>query len=43
LRGEIEEVEGGIERDELDSEQLRRIQKLNKDFENPLADFFNLA
>jgi segregation and condensation protein A len=33
LMEEVEKVQG-----ELDDEQLRRIEKLNKDFENPLAD-----
>jgi segregation and condensation protein A len=35
----IEEV-GGMKQ-ELDSEQKKRIEKINQDFENPLADFFD--
>lgn len=38
LREEIEEIE-----EELDDEQLKRAEKLNKEFENPLADFFDIA
>jgi len=38
MEHEIEEV---IE--ELDDEQKKRIEKINKDFENPLADFFDTA
>ncbi len=35
---EIEEVE-----EELDAEKKKRIEKINKDFENPLANFFDIA
>lgn len=31
------------EREALDEEQLERVERINKDFENPLADFFDLA
>ena len=34
----IEEIE-----EELDNEQRKRIEKINKDFENPLANFFDVA
>ena len=40
LEQEIEEVE---EEMELDSVQKRRLEKINKDFENPLADFFEMV
>ncbi len=35
---EIEQIE-----QELDDEQRKRIEKINKDFENPLANFFDTA
>jgi len=37
---EIEEVEKELG---MDSEQRKRIEKINKDFENPLANFFDVA
>lgn len=37
---EIEEVEKELE---LDNEQRKRVEKINKDFENPLANFFDAA
>jgi len=37
---EIEEVEEELE---LDDEKKKRIEKINKDFENPLADFFDVT
>jgi len=40
LEQEVEEVE---EEMELDSSQKKRLEKINKDFENPLADFFDLV
>ena len=36
LRTEVEK-----ELEELDSEKKKRLDKINKDFENPLADFFS--
>jgi len=30
-------------REEIDEEQRRRVEKINKDFSNPLADFFQLV
>jgi segregation and condensation protein A len=39
---EIEEVEKELEK-EMSDEQLKRIEKINKDFENPLANFFDTA
>jgi segregation and condensation protein A len=36
LRTEVEK-----ELEELDSEKKKRLEKINKDFENPLADFFD--
>jgi segregation and condensation protein A len=38
LREEISEI-----KEEMDDEQLNRIERINKDFENPLADFFNIT
>ena len=38
LEHEIEEVEK-----ELDSEQRKRLDEINKDFSNPLANFFDMA
>lgn len=35
---EIEEI-----KEELDNEKRKRIEKINKDFENPLANFFDIA
>ena len=40
LEREIEIVEEELE---LDSMQKRRLEKINKDFSNPLADFFDLV
>lgn len=40
LEQEIEEVEEELE---LDNEQRKRIEKINQDFENPLADFFEIV
>jgi segregation and condensation protein A len=37
LREDMKEIEKGIS-----NEQLRRIEKINKDFENPLANFFDI-
>jgi len=37
---EIEEVEKELE---MDGEQRKRIEKINKDFENPLANFFDIT
>ena len=39
---EIEEVEKELEK-EMNDEQKKRIEKINKDFENPLANFFDVA
>lgn len=40
IREKLIQKEGGNEKLELDNEQLRRLKKLEKEFENPLADFF---
>lgn len=37
---EIEEIEEELEK-EMSDEQKKRIEKINKDFENPLANFFD--
>lgn len=42
LEHEIEEVEKELGR-EMSDEQRKRIEKINKDFENPLANFFDVA
>lgn len=39
---EIEEVEKELEK-EMDNEQKKRIEKINKDFSNPLANFFDIT
>jgi len=38
IREEIEEIE-----EELDDEQRKRVEKINEDFENPLANFFDIS
>jgi len=38
LKEEISEI-----REELDDEQKKRVEEINKDFENPLADLFDLV
>jgi len=38
LEEEIEEIQ-----EEMDDEQKKRLEKINKDFENPLANFFDVA
>ena len=35
--------EAELEKQELDSEREKRVEKINKEFENPLADFFDLT
>lgn len=39
---EIEEVEQEL-KEEMDDKHLQRLEKINKDFENPLADFFEIV
>lgn len=40
IRERLIQKEDGKEKSELDNEQLRRLKKLEREFENPLADFF---
>jgi len=40
IREKLIQKDGGNEKLKLDNEQLRRLKKLETDFENPLADFF---
>ncbi len=42
LEKEIEEVEHELG-NEMDNEQLRRLERINNDFENPLANFFDMT
>ena len=40
IREKLSQKDGGNEKIKLDNEQLRRLKKIETDFENPLADFF---